>query len=459
MSPARNVLIMGLGLHGGGAGAANYFVSHGDRVVVTDLKSKAQLAWGIEKLIEKDKIRFALGGHEYRDFKNADLVIKNPAVPKDSPYLAYAREHGATVDTDVGVFLDCIRKKTDNIIGVTGTKGKSTTASLIYAVLRKQYHALLAGNITVSVFDILPMVARSTYVVLELSSFQLGGIEGKEFSPRVGVFTNFMEDHLDYYTDMDEYFSDKACLYRFQHEGDTLVVNRDDDVFRRVDPPGGVRLFSFGLGREFTGSGVFVKKEPGSDVLYFRTQSTDYRLFDTTGIHLPGIHNLYNVLGAVTACFSEGIHPRVLRDAISDFRGLPHRLEYIGVRGGVQFVNDSAATVPAAAIRGINSIDGNITLIAGGFDKGLDLRDFIQVMREKVSHLVLLDGSGTGRLIKEGLDRDYVIYDDFKEAVLYAYGISSQGDTVLMSPGFASFGMFKNEFDRGNQFKEIVRSL
>ncbi len=460
MNRWRTVLIMGLGLHGGGAGAANYFVSRGDRVVVTDLKTEKQLAEGVNKLKHREKVRFVLGRHEYSDFRDADLIVKNPGVPKNSPYLAYAREHGAVIDTDVGIFLDCIRERTRNIIGVTGTKGKSTTASLIHAVIRRRYSdALLAGNISVSVFDILPMVAADTYVVLELSSFQLGGIENKGFSPRLGVFTNFMEDHLDYYSSMDEYFADKSVLFRFQQSGDVVVVNRDSGVIRRVVPAQGVKRISFGLTENFEGPGIFIKKDADTDVLYFKKQVETERLFDAGAIRLRGRHNLYNVLAAAAACLSEGIDSSVIRDVVSCFMGLPHRLEHIATKGGVHFINDSAATVPEAAVEGINSVEGEITLIAGGSDKGLPLKKFIRTVRDRVGNLVLLDGSGTRRLVQEGLDRHYTLFDDFRSAVYHAYAVSRSGATVLLSPGFASFGMFMNEFDRGNQFRDIVNSL
>ncbi len=459
MDCCNKVLIMGLGLHGGGAGAANYFVSRGCQVVVTDLKSEDELADGIKMLKQREKIRFVLGRHEYNDFRDADLIVRNPGVPKDSPYIAYAKEQGTAIDTDVGVFLDCMRKKTRNIIGVTGTKGKSTTASLIHTILKmKHSDALLAGNITVSVFDILPQVTTDTYIVLELSSFQLGGIENKQFSPRLGVFTNFMEDHLDYYDGMDEYFKDKAVLYRFQRRGDVIVVNRDNDVFRRVSPGKGVKMLSFGLTKNFSGSGVFIQKDGKRDVLYFKKHDQTWRLFDAGVIHLRGRHNLYNMLAAVAACVSEGIDPSEIRDAVFGFKGLPHRLEYIATKSGVHFINDSAATMPDAAVEGINSIEGEVTLIAGGSDKGLTLGTLVRTVKEKVKNLILLEGSGTKRLIGEGLE-EYCMFDDFKEAVSRAYAVSAPGMTVLLSPGFASFGMFMNEFDRGNQFRDIVSNL
>jgi len=460
MKSYRTVLIMGLGLHGGGAGAANYFVSQGDRVVVTDLKTEKQLAEGIKKLKQKEKIRFVLGRHEYSDFRDADIIVKNPGVPKNSPYLIYAKEHGAVIETDVGIFLDCIREKTRNIIGVTGTKGKSTTATLIHAIIQKKHpDALVAGNITVSVLDILPRVATDTYVILELSSFQLGGIENKRFSPRLGVITNFMEDHLDYYGSMDEYFVDKSVLFRFQNSRDVIVVNRDSDVFRRVVPARGVKRISFGLTEHFNGPGIYVKKETDRDIVCFKKQVETEQLFDAGIIQLRGVHNLYNVLAASAACFSEGIGPSIITDAVSEFRGLPHRLEYVATKGGVHFINDSAATMPDAAVEGINSIEGEITLISGGSDKGLPLQKLIRTMRERVRNLVLLEGSGTRRLVEEGLNMKYVLFDDIKTAVSHAYTVSRSGATVLLSPGFASFGMFMNEFDRGNQFRDTVNNL
>jgi len=456
MSKKRTVLIMGLGLHGGGAGAANFFISRGDRVVVTDLRTKKELEKGISRLRQREKIRFVFGRHDFKDFKQADLIIKNPGVPDNSPYIKYAKRYGVEIDTDIGIFLDHIRDLTPNIIGITGTKGKSTTAALIHRIVQEQHSdALLAGNITISVFDILHSIRKNTYVILELSSFQLGGISSKQYSPRIGVFTNFMEDHFNYYESAEDYYNDKSVLFSFQKKGDVLVLNRDDAVFNRVKVAQGAVPVSFGLGTEFSGNGTFIR----DGKVYYRENDKIQTIINTSIVKLRGTHNLYNVLAAVSTACSEGIQPAMIQDAVSAFHGLEHRLEWVADRNNIHFYNDSAATTPEAAVEGIKSIGRQITLIAGGSDKGLHLQEFIHTIELEVENLVLLEGSGTQRLLQEGIKKPYRLFDNLGDAVHFAYKVTDPSETVLLSPGFASFGMFLNEFERGNQFKEIVNQL
>ncbi len=456
MMKMKKVLIMGLGLHGGGVGAANYFISKGASVVITDLKKEEELRESIEKLKGSRRVYFVLGRHDFKDFKNVDLIIKNPAVAPNSPYIEYALKHGVKVDTDIGIFLDRTADITSNNIGVTGTKGKSTTAYLIYKIIKQKYpDTLICGNIAVSVFDILDRVKQDSYIILELSSFQLGGIDHKGYSPRIGVFTNFMEDHLNYYNSMEDYFNDKAVLYRFQKKNDVLVLNRDDRSYNLVEKKAGVKVLTFGLKSDFSGEGVFVSE---GRIFFKDANKTEY-IMDTGSIRLPGKHNLYNILAAAATTYNEGFSADEIRDEVFSFHGLEHRLEYVGCKENILFYNDSAATTPEASIKGIESFDGPLTLIAGGYDKDLTLSRFVEAINRRVNNLILLDGNGTRRLIKEGIGEGFKVFNNLRDAVYHAYRVSKPSSKILLSPGFASFGMFFNEFHRGNEFKSIVREI
>jgi UDP-N-acetylmuramoylalanine--D-glutamate ligase len=296
-------------------------------------------------------------------------------------------------------------------------------------------------------------VREDTAVVLELSSFQLGGVREKGYSPKVAVFTNLLDDHLNYYGSRDAYFEDKRVIYRYQARGDLLVLNRDNRVFSLARPNPGVQLVSFGLDGDFRGDGSYVE---GRSVSY-RSGGRSVRILDRAKIAIPGLHNLYNVLAAVAAALAMGVDVELVRKGISGFTGLPHRLEQLGSDKGIRFVNDSAATTPDATVQGISSIQGPLTLIAGGADKGLDLDRFVEILNTRVSHLLLLQGSGTERLLNQGLTTGYSLFDNLEDAFTQAIQVSTPGTTVLLSPGFASFGMFKNEFDRGDRFRELVR--
>ena len=452
MNKKRKVLIMGLGLHGGGAGAANYFCARGDEVTVTDLKTEAELKQGIQLVKDRNRIRFVLGRHEYRDFEKADLIIQNPGVPPNSPYIAHARIRGIQVETDISIFLDLIRDKTEAVIGVTGTKGKSTTASLIHSILGLQGHALLAGNITVSVFDVLKEVRGNSSVVLELSSFQLGGLRHRKYSPPVAIMTNLLDDHLNYYPSREAYFEDKTVIHRFQHSGDILVLNRDNQVYSKTKENRGVNRVSFGLHGDFKGDGSFLHR----GMVSCRRGDQSVNLMDSEDIPIPGRHNIYNVLAAAAAAEAMGVESESITEGIHRFHGLPHRLEYIPAGGSIRFINDSAATTPDAAVEGILSINGPLILIAGGADKGLELTSLADTINRRVGQLVLLEGSGTQRLLAEGVSVPHATFNSLSEAVEYAQKRTVSSATVLLSPGFASFGMFKNEFDRGDQFRELI---
>jgi UDP-N-acetylmuramoylalanine--D-glutamate ligase len=456
MAKEKAVVIMGLGLHGGGVGAANYFIEKGYRVTVTDLKPREGLKESIKKLKPAKRLRLVLGRHEFKDFRTADLVVKNPAVPRDSPYLAAARESGVRVDSDIGIFFDLVKDRTSNIVGITGTKGKSTTSSLIHTIMKEKWkNPVLCGNITVSVFDVLQSIRKSTYLIIELSSFQLGDIKQKEYSPRIGVFTSFMEDHLNYYRTMGDYFEDKAVLYRWQRSGDVLVYNRDGELPGLIRPNEGVSVFTFGLGQDFEGEGIFIR----DGRILLRTGTEEVEVMDTADVRLPGRHNLYNVLAAACVALIERVAPSTIAGAVGKFRGLEHRLERVGEKDGVIFYNDSAATNPDAAVMAIQSIGSPITLIAGGYDKGLSLKKLADSINSGVFRLVLLEGNGTGRLLQEGIREGYEICGDMGEAVRHAYDATEPGGSVLLSPGFASFGMFSNEFERGNEFKTAVKEI
>jgi UDP-N-acetylmuramoylalanine--D-glutamate ligase len=413
MTKKRTILIMGLGLHGGGAGAANYFSVRGDEVTVTDLKTEAELEQGIQLVKDRDRIRFVLGRHEYRDFETADLIIKNPGVPPDSPYIAHARAKGVQVE---------------------------------------QGHALLAGNITVSVFDILDEVRKDTRIVLELSSFQLGGLRPRKYSPPVAVMTNLLDDHLNYYHSREEYFEEKSVIHRFQQPGELLVLNRDNQVYTMTEGNRGVNRVSFGVGNDFTGDGSYLDR----GMVCYRKGDHSIEVMDSEGIPIPGRHNLYNILAAVAAAEAMGVESKRIEEGIRRFPGLPHRLEIVPVSGSLRFINDSAATTPDAAIQGILSADGPLTLIAGGADKGLELQGLADTINRRVEQLVLLEGSGTERLLTAGLNIPHRLFGTLADALAYARKSTTPPATILLSPGFASFGMFKNEFDRGDQFRELV---
>jgi UDP-N-acetylmuramoylalanine--D-glutamate ligase len=423
----KKVLIMGLGLHGGGVGVAKFFCSQGADVLVTDLKTEKQLAESIKKL-KGLPIKYALGDHKEADFISSDLIIKNPDVPNSSPYLALAQKNKIPIETDITLFF---KLSGAFIIGVTGTKGKSTTASLIYHLLKPKYKRIfLAGNIGVSPLELLPKIKKSGKIILELSSFEL---ENLKQSPNVAVITNILPDHLNRYSNMSDYINSKKIIFKYQKKTDILILNNDDLVVKK-----------------------FAVEAPSK--VYFFSSRPD----ELGGFKLFGEHNKSNLAAAVMAAKLLKVSPESIKRSIKTFKGVSNRQEFIKEIGGVKYFNDTTATMPEAVIMAIRSFyenfpDSKLIFICGGQDKGLDYGGLAKEIKEKVDNLVMLPGTASDK-IKAGLG-GYKIHEVFsmQEAVKKAKDLAKRGDVVVLSPGAASFNLFKNEFDRGKQFVKNVR--
>ncbi len=448
------VTIMGLGLHGGGAASAAFFASHGAIVTVTDLRSEAELAASIEEL-SPYPLRYVLGRHDEQDFREADIVIKNPAVPPSSPFLAAARQ----VETDISIFL---RLSCRPIVAITGSKGKSTVASALHhAIVQTFPLARLGGNITVSPLRFIDEMAAAppkTPVVLELSSWQLADLRGKGLlRPRIAGITNILPDHQNRYRSMEEYVDDKRLIYADQGADDITLCNFDDPYGRGFarETPAQARLFSaHGLPEGAEGGWI-----EGNIGLVREGGRVDEVVPEQ--VRLPGPHNRLNLLVAGLAASRMDVPSAVIRERLASFEGIPHRLSLVREWQGIRFYNDSAATIPEATVAALSSFEGPVILIAGGTDKSLDFAVFRSVAA-RPKEIVLLSGSATAKVIAvlEQAGRSYRgPYPSLDAALASALERAEPGDTVLFSPGCASFEMFRNEFDRGLTFVSLVRAL
>jgi len=443
----KRVLIMGLGLQGGGAGVARFFAEHGAKVTVTDLKTQKELASSLANLSDLS-IKYVLGRHREEDFKNADLVIRNPDVSPDSPYLELARKSGVSVEMDESLFLRlCPNKK--NIIGVTGTRGKTTTTNLIGAILKEAgFHTLLGGNLRgVATLSLLDKIMPDSKVVLELSSWQLQGLDWDKISPHISVITNIYPDHLNRYKSMKDYIADKKIIFKYQNKNDFLVLNAENEITKSFAEEAKSKIIWFSLGAKLI-------HLPGGILESFK---------------LKGEHNLENLAAAYQMAKILRIDDKIIKEAVADFEGVPFRLEEVRVIDGVSFVNDTTSTMPVATIMALKAYEGRpIILIAGGASKNLDMSQMAKEIVERVKAVVFLEGSATDGLISQiknrishlpkGQKKVKILgrFNNFNQAVTTARNISEPGDVVLLSPGCASFGMFKNEYDRGEQFNAIV---
>lgn len=427
-----NVLILGLGQYpkGSGVAAALHFAKAGDQVIATDLKTKEQLAENVKQLSKYKNVRFKLGKHDPKDIAWAHLIVRGPSVRATSKEMKLARKLGKAVTSDLALFLEACPCP---VIGVTGTRGKSTTTAMIHEILwsSKQWREVwLGGNILVSPLTFLPYVKPTDLVVLEMSSFQLEGTGDAGVSPNIAVWTNLMRDHLNMYPSMVEYGEAKAQIFRHQDADDVAFLPSDKSF------------------------NEYATEAPGKVV---RVKKSKFVL------SIPGEHNQMNASFAAAVAKELGVSASKIRSALKAFKGLPNRIETIAVKKGIRFVNDTTATTPdgtMAALRALVQPASRKTqtthLIFGGADKELDFTEIAKYFKSRKDvHVYLLEGTAKKKIRKAGIDGEW--FDSLDEVFERIKLLAKTGDTVLLSPGCASFGLFNNEYHRGEEFKKRVK--
>lgn len=429
----KRITMLGLGLLGRGVGDAAFLAQCGAVLTVTDKKTEEQLAESIEKLKDYPNIRFVFGGHQESDFTAADLVIKAAGVRLDSPEIAAAKSAGVPVAMSTALFAKIAMEGGTKIVGVTGTRGKSTISHMIFHALTSAgKRAHLGGNVRgISTLALLPQVEKGDVVVLELDSWQLQGFGDLQISPHVAVFSNLMPDHQNYYRNMDEYFADKANIFKYQKQGDTLVAGRGlTERLRTAHTPSAC---------------------PAREPLFPGDIPEAWRL------HVMGHHNRYNASLAASALLALGLTAQQIQAGLESFEPVEGRLQFVAEKNSVKIYNDNNATTPEATIAALRALDDgkrNIVLIAGGSDKGLDLEVLADVIEQTCKKVVLLEGTGTKQLAARIPGAQ--LANSLEVAMHMALGACLPGDTLLFSPAFASFGMFKNEYDRNDQFLALI---
>ncbi len=459
----KKVTIMGLGLNGGGEAAVRFFLNKGAYVTVTDMKTEEQLAATVEKLnsdssLDHSRLTYRLGEHRIEDFETADCVIKNPGVKfEGNKYLAAAR----AIESDLSIFL---RFTNCPIIAVTGSKGKSSTVSAIYyGFSQAGYTTFLGGNITVSPLTFFDQVNGDTPVVIEFSSWQLADLRGRGvLRPHISVITKIVPDHQNWYGNMESYVADKRLIYADQTKGDYSIFDSDD------------------WGDSFAA-------ESKATVLRYGSKAS-WKL-DLGELLVPGEHMKINAQNAALVMHLMGVPDDRIKEILQKWPGIDHRLQYFhswkkqnadGTNTTVKFYNDSCATVPEAAAAASQAFGKPVILMTGGTEKGLELTPLIKTLTEPeaagasfpVKDLYLLAGSATDKLVPE-LDKAGVKYHgpfDGLDALLQEFkgGFDTplrgtqppeKEEVFVFSPGATSFGMFSNEFDRGNKYMAAVKAI
>jgi UDP-N-acetylmuramoylalanine--D-glutamate ligase len=431
----KKITLMGLGLLGRGVGDAEFLAACGvEELIITDLKTEAELAPSIERLKDFPNITYHLGGHRLEDFENRDMIVRAPNTPLDSPFIARAREHGIPVEMDASLFA---KLSPAMIVGITGTRGKSTVTHLIYEMARAAgMSAVLGGNERgTATLPLLVKTNEKNVVILELDSWQLQGFEDAKISPHISVWTNFMPDHMNYYKgDMDRYFQDKAAIARFQKPGDSFITTKE--IKERIESRFGILA---------------------------GTCEIDPAVPDDGDIALLGEHNRRNAAFARAAAHCMGIPDDIIKNTLKTFSGLPGRLQLVAEKNGVAFYDDGNSTTPEATIVALKALAPKgrpIVLIAGGSDKELDFSPLAPEIETRVKKLILFEGKATEK-IKTLLPKDfpYTTASSMAEAFSAALAGAAPHDIILLSPGATSFGIFKNEYDRGDQFKAEIEKL
>ncbi len=435
----KRVTLLGLGLLGRGVGDAEFIAKCGARLIITDKKSKEELSESVEKLAQYSNITFHLGGHQEVDFTGADMIVKAAGIPIDLPEIVAARAEGVPIYMSTAIFAKFAREKGAEIVGITGTRGKSTVTHMIFHSLsRAGLRAHLGGNVRgKSTLAMLPGVVGGDICVLELDSWQLQGFGDLQMSPNIAVFTNLMPDHQNYYPSMDAYFEDKANIFRYQADGDLLFVGAS--VAERVKaarPPVAPRVPDL-LPQEW-------------------------------GLRVIGDHNRENASLAAAALTALGLSKDEIRAGLESFEGVEGRLQFVRELNGVKIYNDNNATTPEATTAALRALDvgftkSHITLIVGGSEKGLPLDELVSEIKLRVSRVILLthEGYKGSARLAQALAQAGVVYESaesLQRAVELA-AANATGGAILFSPAFASFGMFKNEYERNDQFLTLIRDL
>jgi len=438
----KKIAVLGLGTEG--EDVYRYLISQGAKdITVFDQKAEE-----IEDKINELRITNYELGPDYlkNGLRGFDVIFRSPAFRLSLPEIVEAKNSGAVITSTTKLFFDLCPAK---IIGVTGTKGKGTTSTLIYEILKKEGRKVfLAGNIGEPMLALLPRLDKKSWVVLELSSFQLQDLEK---SPNIAVVLFITSEHLDYHSSTEEYIQAKANLVRWQKKSDFAVLNSDNQTsssFASLTP---AKVYYFS--KEKRVNGAFVKD--GQIYLF------DKLVGPTNKLQILGVHNWENICAACTAAFLAGADLDSIKEVVFSFKGLEHRLEFVREIGGIKFYNDSFSTTPETTIAAIRAFSQPIILITGGSEKGSDYTKLgKEISQSKVKTLILI--GKTAQKIKEAVQkagfRGKLIYKPggMKEVVERAFAEAQKGDVVLLSPACASFDMFENYKDRGWQFKKYV---
>lgn len=463
----RDKEVVILGLAKSGRAVAKVFQQSGAKVTVNDIKERNLCPEADE--LEALGISIICGQHPKSLIHSGiSLLVKNPGVPYSAAPVVQALELGIEIVTEVEVAYQISGA---NIIGITGSNGKTTTTTWVGEMLKAaQLSPIIAGNIGKPLCEAALEADKNQWMVVELSSFQLKGID--QFRPRISCLLNIVETHLDYHGTFEDYVASKANLFRKQTEEDIAVINWDDTICRQLIPQVKAKIIPFSM-TEALESGVFLRSVPLADhhderIIYRDREGKEHEVIQVRELGIPGRHNVENALASVAIAVAAGVDFVTMKEVLMNFKGVEHRLEFVHSINNVTFYNDSKATNPAATIKALQAFEKNIILIAGGLDRGSDYKELKPWFEAKVKGVVAL--GETKRKIEKvaemarislvySVDNDKNAQQSINQAVKMAFSYAKSGDVILLSPACASWDMFPSYEDRGRMFKESVHNL
>lgn len=449
----RKVAIIGLGVSN--IPLLDYMHNVGAKVTVFDNRIIEDIPKDTMKKITDYAMEFSLGPNNLSKLEGFDIIFRSPSCLPTVPELQKEVERGAILTSEIEMLMKLCPGK---VIGVTGSDGKTTTTTLIYEILKANgYNCYLGGNIGTPLFTKLSEMTPDDIIVLELSSFQLMGME---ISPSISVITNISPNHLNVHSSYEEYIDAKKNIFKYQDKDGIIVLNYDNAITKAAakEANGKVVFFSSKTKLE---DGIILD----GDIIKECKDKLRRHILSTNTVALRGVHNYENICAAIAAT-SSLVKVEDAVKAVQEFKGVQHRLEFIRELDGVKWYNDSIGTSPTRTIAGLHSFDERIVLIAGGYDKHLDYTPIAKPILEKVDSLILI-GDTAPKIFdavkeeaeKQGKDIKIYMCDEFKNTVLVAKKVAKPGQIVLFSPASASFDLFRNFEERGNKFKELVNSI
>lgn len=444
----RKVTILGFGREG--KALLDWLLKHypGQHFTVAD--GNPLIANQLQGIYSPERTTFITGEGYLESLQGSDLIVKTPGIPMK--LLAHLDCDHVTSQTNL--FLKAVGNR---VIGITGTKGKSTTTSLIHAIMQLHNpHVLLTGNIGIPPFSVLDQVTEKSSIVMELSSHQL---ELTEHSPHTALLLNVFEEHLDHYSSYAEYQLAKFRIAQYQLSSDIFLYNADDLIVRNLVaqllPPGKSIPFSLSPLSE----GFFPE---ANQVVQRLNGVKKVVVSDVTVSKLRGIHNLGNIVAASAACFLNGVPEATISQGMAAFQPLEHRLEYVGVAGGISFYNDSISTIPEATLAALQSLGRVHTLLLGGFDRQIDYHKLLKINSKEVKMMLFTGEAGRRMMQLLALHHpdppQMYFFATFDQMALFAFGHTPKGEVCLLSPAASSYDQFQNFEERGRKFKEMINS-